>query len=247
MPNNGLTDRLPLPEGDEAQVWIGLLSEVSPSLPDLERFLSAEEKGKAARFLRAEDRSRYVAAHGMLRHILARYLSVAPAGLEFAHSAFGKPALDRRAGQPAITFNLAHSGDAIACAVALDHRIGVDIEAVRTDLDIMGVAEGQFSDREAAALRTIDPSERTEAFFRCWTRKEAYVKARGEGLGLPLNQFAVAFGREEPPRMQWAADDPAAPTRWSMFDLDSSPGYAGAVVVEGLSVRLRRLRWTFSA
>jgi 4'-phosphopantetheinyl transferase len=117
-------------------------------------------------------------------------------------------------------------------------QIGVDVEAIRTDLDIAAVAQSHFSSREVDVLMAMTPPERTAAFFRCWTRKEAYVKARGEGLGFPLGQFAVAFGPDESPGVRWVADDPEASEHWAMFDLAPASGYAGALVVDRPPVRL---------
>lgn len=211
---------------------------MSAGLTVFEDLLSDEERQTAARFLRPRDRSRYVAAHGILRQLLGQYESVAPARLVFAKNAHGKPELAPLADQPPITFNLAHSEDVIVCVVGLGRRVGVDVEAIQTDLDVMRIAESQFSQAEAEALRAISLPERGEAFFRCWTRKEAYVKARGEGLSIPLTQFTVSFGRNEPPGLKWVMDDLSAPARWSVFDFTPTPGYAGAVVVEGRPVRL---------
>lgn len=242
-----MPDSLCLPGDNEAHVWTGLLSEMSPCLRSMERLLSVEEERKAARFLRPDDRSRYCAAHVMLRLLLGQYLTLPPAELAFVENAFGKPALARRAGQPPISFNLAHSGDVLVCAMAIDRRVGVDVEALRDEVDIEELAESQFSRQEADELRGVHPAERKAAFFRCWTRKEAYVKARGEGLSFPLKEFAVSFASNKPPRVQWAADDPSASAHWSVFDLAPAPGYAGAVVVEGRPVRLISRPWVASA
>ena len=237
MPNARIPDRIGVPGDDETHVWTARLSQVSATLPALERLLSLDEKQTAGRFLRPGDRSRYIAAHGILRQLLGQYQSVAPAGLAFEKNAFGKPELAPRAAQPPLTFNLAHSDDVIVCVVALGRRVGVDVEAIRDDLDVMDMAASQFSPAEAEALRAVPPSARIAAFFRCWTRKEAYVKARGEGLGFPLSHFTVSFDADEPPGLQWVLDDPSAPAQWSVFDFTPTPGYAGAVVVEGRPVR----------
>jgi len=231
---------------DEAHVWTALLSEVSGSLAVFDDLLSADERATAAHFLRPDDRCRYIAAHGILRQLLGQYQSMAPAGLVFDKNVFGKPELAPRAAGASFTFNLAHSDDVIACVVALGRQVGVDVEAIRADLDVMELAESQFSPEETAALRSISPSERIDAFFRCWTRKEAFVKARGEGLGFPLSNFSVSFGATEPPGLQWVIDDPSAPARWSVFDFTPTPGYAGAVVIEGRAVRPIYRRFRFS-
>jgi 4'-phosphopantetheinyl transferase len=156
---------------------------------------------------------------------------------------FGKPELAPRPEQPPISFNMAHSGNVILYALADGSRVGVDVEAIRTDLDVMELAQAQFSPQEVDHLRAISPSEVAEAFYHCWTRKEAYVKARGEGLGFPLKQFSVSFGSNEPFAVQWASDDPLVSERWSMFGVSPAPGYAGAIIVEGRPVRLVSRHW----
>jgi 4'-phosphopantetheinyl transferase len=236
-----------MPEHDEVHVWTAFVSEASAFIPAFELTLSGEEAKRAARFLRPEDRSRYVAARGILRQMLGRYLAEAPARLGLVAGPFGKPALASRAGQPLLEFNLAHTGDVIVFAVTIGRRVGVDTEAVRSDLDALALARSQFSEAEARVLEALPPAERTDAFFRCWTRKEAYVKARGEGLGFSLKQFSVSFGRDEPPGLQWVADDPSASGRWSVFDFPPAPGYAGAVVVEGRPARLAVRQWESSS
>jgi 4'-phosphopantetheinyl transferase len=193
--------------------------------------------------LRPDDRSRYIAAHGILRQLLGRYLSIAPAELAFGQNAFGKPLLTAGTGRTAVSFNLAHSGDLILYAFASDYRVGIDVEAINTDLDVTELAQSQFSLHEIQTLQAMMPSERTSAFFRCWTRKEAYLKARGEGLVFPLGQFSVSFAADVPPGIRWAADDPTVAARWSMFDLTPAPGYAGAIVVEHPSIHLVSRPW----
>jgi 4'-phosphopantetheinyl transferase len=210
----------------------------------MEGLLSREEKRVAARFLRSVDRDRYVVAHGILRQLLGRYLSREPVGLVFETSEFGKPMLVFGAESPLVSFNIAHSGDVILYAIASGRRVGVDVEAVRSDRDWMELAESQFSAQELEALQALDPVERAAAFYRCWTLKEAYVKARGEGLGFPLKQFSVTIGnREMAPAVQWASDDPQASERWSVFELSPAPGYAGALIVEGRPMRLIACPW----
>jgi 4'-phosphopantetheinyl transferase len=245
--SNRQRHRLPLPGDDEAHVWTALLSETTPRLTVLAGLLSPEEKQRAARFLRPDDQARYIVTHGILRQLLSRYLSVAPAMLGFSMSAFGKPALTQRTGERPLSFNLAHSGDVILYVVASGRRVGVDVEAIRTDLDIMELAQRQFSLQETNALKVILPPERTEAFFRCWTRKEAYVKARGEGLSFPLDKFTVTMKRDEMPELRWVENDPSGLQPWSMFHLEPLSGYAGAVVVEGRNVNLLSYPWPSSS
>ncbi len=215
-----------------------LCSKNVAALASWEALLSSEEKRAAGRFLRVVDRERYIAAHGRLRQLLGRYLACDPAELVFALGKYGKPELVLRKAQREVSFNLAHSGEVILFGITSGSKVGVDVELVRSDLDVMSLAQSQFSREEIDALEATQPTERVEAFYRCWTLKEAYVKARGEGLALPLKQFSVAFGSEQPPVVSWAADDALALGRWSAFSFEPVSGYAGAVMVEGRPVRL---------
>jgi len=243
MPTRRSPHPLARPGDDEAHVWTALISTCRPQLPFFERLLSEEERMKAARFVRPEDRARSIVAHGLLRQLLGDYLSVEPTGLNFRQNELGKPALVPCPGQPALSFNLSHSGEVILFAMTAGRRIGVDIEEIRKNFDFMEVAKGQFSEREFTALQGMSGAEQTDAFFRCWTRKEAYLKARGEGLGYPLKNFSVSISPTAPPAVEWAADDPAAAERWAVRDLAEIPGYAGAVVCEGRATRFVSRRW----
>ena len=238
MPIAGKADRLRLPEDDEVHVWTALVSASRASISALAGLLSTDEQVRAARFVRPEDRDSYVVAHGILRQLLGGYLAAPAAGLSFSTQAFGKPTLVPAASRPTLAFNLAHSGDVILIAVTSGREVGVDVERIRPDLDMAAVAQTHFSRQEVAALNGMPLEERTEGFFRCWTRKEAYLKARGDGLGFPLDKFSVAFGRETEPEILWVSDDPMAKDRWSVSDLSVGPGYAGAVVCGGRPIRL---------
>jgi 4'-phosphopantetheinyl transferase len=188
--------------------------------------LSDEEQARAARFLLERDRRRFVASHAALRRILTRYLG--PVAPRFADGPHGKPFLDGAA----LRFNLSHSGELALVAVADGREVGVDVEAVR-ELDLAGMARVSFSPRERAALFALPPDERLPAFFRCWTRKEAHLKATGFGLALPLDGFDVSLGPDEPARLVATRPDPDEARRFSLLHLDVGPGYAAAVEVAG--------------
>jgi 4'-phosphopantetheinyl transferase len=202
-----------------------------PLLPGADAaVLSAEEVARAARFVHAADADAYRAAHVRMRQILGRVTGADPAALVFTISPWGKPALP--GGPP---FNLSHSGGWAALAVA-PVDVGVDIEAHRAVEP--AVAERFFSAAERAALASETGAAWTGAFFRCWTRKEAFVKAQGQGLSLPLDSFDVTFGVADPPRISRIAD--GRPADWTLIDLPLGPGWAGAMAVQarGRPVRL---------
>ena len=231
------------PGRDEVHVWSIRVSSAASSLGALERLLAPDEQARAARFLREADSHRFVAAHGGLRQLLGRYLSLPPAALGFTIGEFGKPALADAAAGRALSFNLSHAGDWILIALAAGQAVGVDVEFIRPDLDFMPIARTQFSPDEVTALTAEPPGAQANAFFRCWTRKEAYLKARGQGLAYSLREFSVAFGTEARPELRWVADDPSAAGRWTVLDCAPAADYAGAVVVDGSAMRLVVRSW----
>lgn len=225
---------------DEVHVWLVVVSDSAAAVPRLERVLSPDERASAAKLATAELRTRYVVAHGALRSVLARYLAVPPERLTFGRNAYGKPFV---AGPHELRFNLSHAGDLAVIGVCQTRRLGIDVERVRADLDLDRLAAFAFSAPELAAWRRVPPAERPAAFFAAWTRKEAYVKAQGLGLALPLKSFAVALEPAAEPALVWAEGDAAAPRQWTLHALPVGPGYAGAVAVEGPAVRARHWRW----
>ncbi|HWI09093.1 MAG TPA: 4'-phosphopantetheinyl transferase superfamily protein [Solirubrobacteraceae bacterium] len=214
-----------------------------PSASD-EALLDDSERARAERFVRLEDHDRFVLAHAALRLLLARCLGVEPATVRYAQRAHGKPGLG--ADLARLEFNMSHSGRLGLLAVARDRPVGVDVEAVRGMADALSIADTQFSALEREALRALAPSERRPAFFRCWTRKEAVIKADGEGLGRPLSSFDVDLAPGSTAALTSFDGRPAELAGWSLRDLAAPPGYvaAGAAAVDpgGAPARWRQLR-----
>lgn len=228
------------PGGEAIDVWCALLDLPGEELAPLETTLAAEERARAGRLLIERERNRFVAARGLLRRILAAYLGARPEVLRFRYSVKGKPALeDRPAG---LEFNLAHSHGLALYAVAWGRPVGVDVERIREGIDIEGIAGRFFSGREAEALRALPAGERTEAFFRCWTRKEALLKAWGEGLPFGLDRFSVSLSAQEAAVLE-TAFDPREAARWWVPALDPAPEFVGALAVRGGAAPLRCRRW----
>lgn len=220
-------ERPDLGDGREVHVWRAALDQPVDRLDALGALLSADEAERAARFRFERDRVRFVAAHGALRIELARYLAVAPRDLRFEVGAHGKP----RVPGSDVRFNLSHSGDVGLVAVAWRRDVGCDVEWVSERPRADELAERFFSPAERVALAAVPDAERRAAFFDCWARKEAFVKARGEGLSLPLDSFDVAVTGA--PRILATRPDPAEAARWQLLALDPSPGYAAALCVAG--------------
>jgi 4'-phosphopantetheinyl transferase len=220
----------PLPE-DEVHVWRVSL-DVAPSIfLKLSQVLSQSERERADRFRFEIDRRRSVIGRGCLRLLLGRILSSRPEALEIHSDEFGKPSLTGK--QAALQFNLSHSGNAVLIAIARGRAVGVDVEKIRTDLALDEIATRFFSANECNALATLTGSARYLGFFTCWARKEAYLKARGVGLSLPLHEFDVSFLPHERPRLLATRHDPPDANRWRLVALNVSPDYAAAVAAAG--------------
>lgn len=228
---------------EDVHVWRASLDVTGERLRSLQRTLSPDERERAERFHFERDRRRYIIAHGVLRDILSRYLGVGPGLLRFHRGPHGKPALTETFGGGELGFNLTHSNELVLCAVTRSRKVGIDLEHMRTGFSEVQIAEQFFSSREIEELRSLSPEVRREAFFSCWTRKEAYLKAIGEGLLSPLDHFSVSLTPEEPAVLRHVAGDPSEAARWSLRALTPGPGYAAALVVEGRSWRLSCWQW----
>jgi 4'-phosphopantetheinyl transferase len=198
--------------------------------------LDGPERERAKRFRFRRDRDFFVARRGALRQLLGGLLEVPGERLRFSVGPRGKPLLP---GAP-LSFNLSRSGAFALFAVAGGSEVGVDLERIRAIPDRDRIAERFFSPRELEALGALPPHQRDEAFFLCWTRKEAYVKARGEGLSLPLDSFSVSLSAGDPDALLEGAPENSA---WSLIDLSPGTSWAGAVAVRGRDWQLLRWMW----
>jgi 4'-phosphopantetheinyl transferase len=227
--------QMPRLAADEVHVWRIPLDCGEEVLSRLHESLADDERQRAARFHFEKDRRHFIAGRGALRSLLAGYLERRPEQVRFAYTNYGKPLL---ADEAALRFNLTHSHGLALLAVTRGREIGVDVERIRDNLEGEKLAERFFSPREVAALHSLPPELRREAFFHCWTRKEAYIKAVGKGLSLPLDQFDVTLRPDEPAALLATHHDSEEARRWSMQSLLPDEGYVGAMVVEGHSWRL---------
>jgi 4'-phosphopantetheinyl transferase len=191
-------------------------------------WLDDKERSRATRFMRGVDAQRFVAAHVMLRLVLSRCLGIAPALLRFTPGTHGKPML--RDAESDVRFNLSHAGDRAVLAIAMGREVGIDIERERT-MDVMELADRFFAAGERRALAAFVDHQRLTAFYRCWARKESFIKARGDGLSFPLNGFEVSMTEHSELIACRAA--PFELWRWTMASLPVDEGYAAALTVEG--------------
>ena len=224
-----------LPGLDAAGVHVWRIALAVPDAEQAERaaMLAPDERARAARFHFERDRRRWTAARGAVRAVLAGYAGAPAASLIFRVGPHGKPALDGPAARAALDFNVSHSGDLALCAVTRARAVGVDVEAVRPEFATDEVARRFFAPGEVVALEALAPDERVEAFFACWTRKEAYIKARGSGIALGLDRFEVALAPGRPAALLATRDEPAAAARWRLVALAPGEGYVGALATDG--------------
>ncbi|HVG20211.1 MAG TPA: 4'-phosphopantetheinyl transferase superfamily protein [Blastocatellia bacterium] len=228
---------------DEVHVWLLALDQSPPHVESLKAILSADERDRAGRFHFQKDHDHYVVARGTVRIILGRYLGMGADRLRFSYTYYGKPALEKEFGGESLRFNLSHSHGLALLAVTRDRELGVDIERIRAGISDEGIAERFFSDKEVRMLRGLPRELQDQAFFNCWTRKEAYIKARGEGLSMPLAVFDVSLIPGEPAALLETRLDPLESARWSLRELTAAPDFAAAIVVEGNDWDLICWRW----
>jgi 4'-phosphopantetheinyl transferase len=213
----------------EIHVWYRDLNFPFSQLEMCYELLSDDERERAARYHFDQHRNEFVLTRGTLRTLLGSYLEKSPASLAFSYSAQGKPYL---AGEPSnLRFNVSHTEGLAALAFARESEIGVDVEKMRPEREAHKLAERFFSESERRFLSHISGRELHEAFFRCWTRKEAYIKAKGGGLSIPLDEFDVSIAKHEPVALLGTRPDPNEAGRWALHDLPVKVGYAGALAV----------------
>ncbi|MCS6288708.1 MAG: 4'-phosphopantetheinyl transferase superfamily protein [Nitrospira sp.] len=235
-------DSPPLPalSRQDVHVWFCPLVRHEKQRAALAALLSRDEQARAARFAFERDRHRFILSHGLLRTILARYVGGAPAQIEFATGAHGKPALTGRscAGQD-IQFSLSHSGEYAVVAVAAGRAVGVDVEVRRQDVDVLNLAQRFFAAGEAHQIIETQGDAQQQLFYRYWTAKEAYLKGRGVGLFLALDQFEILFDDGSPIARVCTRDSGALDTNWQVRSLSLADDISGALAVEGPAWQVR--------
>lgn len=226
---------------NEVHVW-KLQPEPAVDLAVYSRLLSSDERDRASRFRFPHLTRNFIADHSRLRLILAAYARSKPEDLVFAVNEYGKPELANPGGS--LRFNLSHTEGLSLVAVCRDSPVGVDVEAVRPMNDWRDVAQSHFAPQEIAALHNTAESDRRNAFFRCWTRKEAFLKAHGSGLSIPLDSFAISLAQEEFPAMLECSWGQNEIERWSLFSLALGSGFAGALAISRGEWEISFIDWT---
>jgi 4'-phosphopantetheinyl transferase len=212
-----------------ARIWHWPLDVSALEVADLKKVLSPDETERAERYRFDQHRNEFILTRAVLRMVLASYTAQSPESLSFDHSAQGKPALKN--GPPDLRFNVSHTEGLALLALVREREIGVDAEKIRPQPDAQKLAKRFFSAREQLFLGKLSGDELQRAFFRCWTRKEAYIKAKGEGLSIPLHAFDVSLEEDEPAALVGTRPDPTEAVRWTLYDLSVGQGYAAALAV----------------
>ena len=219
-----------LPE-NEIHIWRAWLGLEFQERDRLSSYLSEDERARASRFVFQHDREHFVVARGRLRELLGTYLQCPPQSLEFRTGQYGKLSLADRAD---VRFNLTHSYGLALYAFAMKGELGIDAEKIRPEFATEGIAERYFSSAEQSELREVPANLRTDAFFLCWTRKEAYVKAHGGGLQIPLESFDVSLTPGKPETLRSTDSE-----RWNLWSFEPAPEYIASIIWEGTPASLR--------
>ena len=236
--------------GDEVHIWRICLDLALAQVQALRQTLAADELARVRRFRFQHDRDRFIVARGVLRSVLGWYLGMAPGQVRFCYGPQGKPYLAGDYGNETLCFNLTHSGDLALLAVTRGREVGVDVEEVKPHFDWAPLADQLSCPEEVAALRSLPGAHQVEAFFACWTRKEAYLKGKGDGLAhdgarthscarTPLARCEVSLSPGQPAALSWVEGDADEASWWALVDLRPLSGYVGALAVEGVGWQLK--------
>lgn len=196
--------------------------------------LSSDERTRAARFHFPKDRLRFIAARAVLRRILGAYLDIDPRAVIFTYSPEEKPGLAEDQAKSGVSFNISHSGKIALLAFARSRDVGVDVEQHRPEIETTAIARRFFSSAEQLQLADLPADKHREAFFLCWSRKEAYIKATGKGMSLPLRDFDVSLAPNDQNALVATRPNPNERDRWSLRDIPVESGYAAALCVTGI-------------
>jgi 4'-phosphopantetheinyl transferase len=220
------------PDDDSISIWSVGLEWPESDVNAAAEILSSDEQERAKRFHRVSDRKHFIVARAALRLVLTRYLNVDPRQISFDQNAFGKPRLTGTY-YPDLRFNLAHSSGLALYVIANGREVGVDLERMEPRFATMSLARSLFAPEEVAALSILSNEDFVAAFYRCWTRKEAYVKAKGLGLSLPLKSFVVSVAPpNETPLLVPDRDEIEEQARWMLVDVIVGEAFAASLAVE---------------
>lgn len=235
---------LPLQEG-EIHVWCADLNVPVETLRSLRSVLSPDEAARAERFYFDPDRNRFIATRSILRVLLSRYLGVLPQSIQFSYGEHGKPFLKEDT-YTHVRFNVSHSHQKAVLAFTKVYDVGVDVEFLRPERATDELANRFFASPETCALRALPPDLRLAGFFACWTRKEAFIKAKGRGLSLSLSSFVVSLDPRDSARLISVNSDSLEGSRWHLENLEVGPDYRAAVAAESVPMKVELHQWEWN-
>lgn len=227
---------------DNIHIWQVSLNQPAERWQSLSALLSPDEIKRAAAFIFERDSRKFIVARTTLRQLLGRYLNIDPQAVKFTYADKGKPSV---AAAPSLQFNVSHSHELALYAFGNTQPLGIDLEHKRQVTDMHGIARGNFSARENVMFNALPDYLKTDAFFNCWTRKEAYIKALGEGLSHPLDTFDVTLAPGEPARLIEVHGYPDEAVQWTLHTFTPQPNYIAALAVRQTNPNLTFHKWDF--
>lgn len=233
-------ENIPLLKTNNVHIWSFTFETYDDIVQYHFHLLSEDEKERANRFRFYKDKQCYVVTRGVLRLLSAQYLNNNPKDIIFNYEAFGKPLYKEETN---LKFNVSHSGNRALIGFVKNHPLGVDIEKIKNDFDIFEVAENYFSKSEIESLHNIPKEEQYKGFFRCWTRKEAFIKAKGSGLSFPLDTFSVSIDSDTDAillRTEW---DKNEKNNWKLESFIPAEGYMAALITDSSVKHIDYLDW----
>jgi 4'-phosphopantetheinyl transferase len=228
---------------EEAHVWRADLRFNECFQSSFLKLLSPDEKRRADKFHFAKDSRNFIVARGILRSLIGKYLEINPAEISFQYSEFGKPGI---AANHSLQFNISHSENVALFAFIKKLNVGVDVEFVKQDIEVKDIATKFFSANEVLNLLALPEKQHTLGFFNCWTRKEAFIKAVGQGLSFPLDQFEVSLEPDKPAKLLATNWEPKAVSKWSIYSMSPGANFVGSVAIEGPVKHVNFWNWNKS-
>jgi 4'-phosphopantetheinyl transferase len=225
---------------EEAHIWRADLKANECFQSSFLKLLSPDEKNRAQKFRFAKDNRNFIIARGILRSLIGKYLEINPAEISFQYSEFGKPGI---ADNNTLQFNISHSQNMALFAFTTKFNVGVDVEFVNPDIEVKDIAAKFFSTNEIMNLLALPEKQQALGFFNCWTRKEAFIKAVGEGLSFPLDKFEVSLEPNKPAKLLATDWQPDAVSKWSIYSMSPGENFVGSLAIEGLVEKVKFCNW----
>lgn len=229
-------------QDNEAHIWHIDIKKTDHELECYHNLLSINEKEQANRFYFDRDRIRHIITHGVLRLLISGYLGIKHNDIYYNYNKYRKPELPTVANKK-LCFNLSHSGTYIVYAFSWNRELGIDIEKIKTIKDADSIVGRFYSEHENNDYFSLPDTVRSKAFFNCWTRKEAYIKARGDGLHFPLNRFSISINPDDPPVLIDVKDEPLEKDRWHFHEFKVNDEYCSVIAIEDKKIVFRYFQW----